>query len=289
MTRNEHRIAFAGFLSKMDERFIGGIYAALKSQYARFVEDYKRNGQAHALHVLNSKVMETPVAMSVMKVYRQAGVYMAQKTLSSLNKQGVLRSADARKAMQLRDTKNTLTKIRLKYATFGFNEEWVAQMIEYFRLHLLEKVAVGVTQTTRDTILSKLEQATAEGWSNDQIVSEIYNLQEIRNRARMIVRTETVRAANYGVLLGADKYDYEVEKEWLAVHDNRTRRTHRHGTGVDGETRQVDGTFSNGLKFPGDPDGPASETIFCRCTLLINAVRDARGRLIPKQRTLIAA
>jgi hypothetical protein len=290
MTRNEHRLAFSSFLSRMDERFIGGIYAALKSQYKRFRDDYVTNGKEHAVFALNSRVMNPNMAEAVTKVYKQAGVYMAQKTLSNLNKTGVLsaRNGKTRKQILNKHFRAIGKETELKYSTFGFNDEWVSQMIAYFRMHLLEKVAVGITETTRQIILNKLEQATEQGWSNDQIVAEIYNLPEIRNRARMIVRTETVRAANFGVLQGAEKYDYEVEKEWLSVHDNRTRATHRHGTGVDGETRDVDGTFSNGLKFPGDPDGPASETISCRCTLLINPVRDARGRLIPKQR-LIAA
>jgi uncharacterized protein with gpF-like domain len=159
-------------------------------------------------------------------------------------------------------------------------------------MHLLNKAVIKVSQTTRDHILRVLEEATVEGWSNEQIIKRIWESpearEEVRNRARKIVRTETVRAANYGVLLGADKYEYEIEKEWLSVNDNRTRTSHRHGSGVDGERRDPEGTFSNGLRFPGDPAAPASETINCRCRIVMVAKRDARGRLIPKQVSIAA-
>lgn len=51
----------------------------------------------------------------------------------------------------------------------------------------------------------------------------------------------------------------------LAALDSRTRGSHRH---LDGETVKLDAEFSNGLKYPGDPDGPASEVYNCRCTLV---------------------
>lgn len=43
----------------------------------------------------------------------------------------------------------------------------------------------------------------------------------------------------------------------------RTRESHRR---VDGEIRELDEKFSNGLMFPGDPNGSAAEVVNCRCT-----------------------
>lgn len=53
-----------------------------------------------------------------------------------------------------------------------------------------------------------------------------------------------------------------VLKQWDATLDGRTRPSHAR---IDGEIRETDEEYSNGLMFPGDPSGPAEEVIFCRC------------------------
>ncbi len=50
--------------------------------------------------------------------------------------------------------------------------------------------------------------------------------------------------------------------------DKKTRPSHQR---VDGEIREIDERFSNGLMFPGDPEGSAGEVINCRCVLLQRA------------------
>lgn len=57
-------------------------------------------------------------------------------------------------------------------------------------------------------------------------------------------------------------------KQWDATLDGNTRDSHRR---VDGEIRELDEKFSNGLMRPGDPDGGASEVINCRCACLTRA------------------
>lgn len=64
------------------------------------------------------------------------------------------------------------------------------------------------------------------------------------------------RAQGMGVRLG---------QEWLATLDERTRSSHRQ---LDGERVEVGGKFSNGCRYPGDPQAPYSETCNCRCTLV---------------------
>ncbi len=63
--------------------------------------------------------------------------------------------------------------------------------------------------------------------------------------------------------MGAD-----IVKQWDSTMDGRTRSSHRH---VDGEIRELDETFSNGLKYPGDPSCGAAEVVNCRCALLERA------------------
>lgn len=55
----------------------------------------------------------------------------------------------------------------------------------------------------------------------------------------------------------------EMEQQWVATLDDRTRSTHRW---LHGEVRSEEGTYSNGLRFPGDPMGDPEEVYNCRCT-----------------------
>jgi hypothetical protein len=57
----------------------------------------------------------------------------------------------------------------------------------------------------------------------------------------------------------------ELQKQWMATLDSRTRDSHRE---LDGEKADIDGRFSNGLSYPEDPTGPASEVWNCRCTMV---------------------
>ena len=50
--------------------------------------------------------------------------------------------------------------------------------------------------------------------------------------------------------------------------DKKTRTSHAH---VDGEIRELEEKFSNGLLYPSDPKGKAEEVINCRCALLQRA------------------
>lgn len=296
MTRADHKTRFTQLLNRMEVRFVAGVYKALRGQYLKVIADIRTYGIDQARANLTYQIMNHQMQPAVLKIYKDAGRYMAGRTLSGLKKFKNKTNRQEKTINHLGDFTNMVNKgaelggsptsndYSIKYNTFGYNDEWVRDIVNFFQMYLLEKAVIAVSNTTRDKILAVLAQATEEGWSNEQIVTALSNLDEIRGRARMIVRTETVRAANFGVLLGADKYDFETEKQWLAIEDSRTRHSHRL---VDQQSRDMEDKFSNGLRFPGDPEGSTKETINCRCTLLVNAKRDERGRLIPKQRQTI--
>lgn len=68
--------------------------------------------------------------------------------------------------------------------------------------------------------------------------------------------------------VAAKKKGADVVRQWDSTLDGRTRQSHRH---VDGEIRELDEKFSNGLRFAGDPNGSAAEVINCRCVTLTRA------------------
>lgn len=86
-----------------------------------------------------------------------------------------------------------------------------------------------------------------------------------KNKAKRIVRTEGHRiteTAAHNAQLKAKDRGADVVKIWDAALDAKTRDSHAR---VDGEIRELDKKFSNGLMFPGDPSGKAAEVINCRC------------------------
>lgn len=105
------------------------------------------------------------------------------------------------------------------------------------------------------------------------------------NNAYRIYQTETTRVnneANIESMEKAQNYGLNIKKKWIATLDDRTRNSHKH---LDGQVRPVGQTFSNGLMYPGDPEGPPGEVINCRCTMITevdgykdaNQYRRARG------------
>lgn len=91
------------------------------------------------------------------------------------------------------------------------------------------------------------------------------------NRAMRIARTEghgvQVQAA-VDVQHKAKEKGADIVKQWDAALDKRTRDSHRQ---VDGEIRELDEPFSNGMMHPSDPAGGAAEVVNCRCALLQRA------------------
>lgn len=80
-------------------------------------------------------------------------------------------------------------------------------------------------------------------------------------------RTAVTGAENAGrrdAFERAERMGIDMEQEWRATLDMRTRHSHRQ---LDGERRPVGEAFSNGCEYPGDPSGPAEEIWNCRCSI----------------------
>lgn len=130
------------------------------------------------------------------------------------------------------------------------------------------RFAYEVNQTTENDLRRTLKAALDGGSTVAQIKKEVQRIfgyaEGFRNER--IARTETISATNYGALEAIKQSGIvDVKKEWIATLDNRTRESH---ADIDGEAVGIDDVFSNGLQFPGDPDGEAEEVINCRCTIV---------------------
>ncbi|MEY8366285.1 phage minor head protein [Anaerovoracaceae bacterium 41-7] len=128
-----------------------------------------------------------------------------------------------------------------------------------------------VNQLKKD-IQSEISRGIATGLSYSVMARNIDSKANVGfNKAMRIARTEghgvQVQAAN-DAQHAAKRMGADVVKQWDAALDGRTRDSHRI---LDGEIRELDEPFSNGMMYPSDPSGGAAEVVNCRCALLQRA------------------
>ena len=121
-------------------------------------------------------------------------------------------------------------------------------------------------------ITAQVSRGIATGASFQQMAKQLSKVSDIGfNNAVRIARTEghriQVQSAMDACYKAKDK-GADVVKQWDSTLDGRTRPSHQR---VDGEIRELDEKFSNGLMYPGDSSGRAAEVVNCRCALLQRA------------------
>jgi hypothetical protein len=123
-------------------------------------------------------------------------------------------------------------------------------------------------------ITAQVSRSISTGVSFQQTAKQLANYTRIGyNNAVRIARTEGHRiqcSATHDAAQQAKDRGADIVKMWDATLDGKTRESH---VAVDGQIREVDEAFSNGLMFPGDPAGGAAEVINCRCAYLQKARR----------------
>lgn len=129
-------------------------------------------------------------------------------------------------------------------------------------------LAWGKSQITKQVTGGILQGESIKHLS-DRLQKNIPNMN--RDSAIRAARTAVTGAQNAG---RQDSYDaavkmgIEMEKQWLATLDGRTRHDH---AVADGQTVAEDKPFDVGgyeLMYPGDPSGPGHEIYNCRCTMI---------------------
>jgi hypothetical protein len=101
-----------------------------------------------------------------------------------------------------------------------------------------------------------------------------YTQRYIKYRAEVIGRTEALRAVHQGneemyrqaIAAGTIDAD-QIERNWVTRLDGRERETHLLLNGQKRGWQQPWVTRHGVIRYPGDPEAPAEETIQCRCAL----------------------
>ena len=164
---------------------------------------------------------------------------------------------------------------------FPINQEQVAEAIQHdTKISTKKNTKTGKLYASlgeditdlKKKIAGEISRGFAGSMSYAKIVANIALISGIpKNNAMTIARTEMHRIqtkASMDTCYKAREKRAEVIKIWDSTLDGKTRDSHMR---VDGEQKELDEKFSNGLLYPGDPDGQAKEVINCRCALLQKA------------------
>ena len=139
---------------------------------------------------------------------------------------------------------------------------------------LFERIFIA-SQATMARVEQSIMNILLDGYKSGKGINYVAN--ELTRRfdqlttweSKRIARTEIHNAHNRGTM---DKYqEFGVEYTmWITAHDDRVRGLKETDTAdhveLDGQIIRLGDTYSNGLKYPGDTDGPIEEWINCRCS-----------------------
>lgn len=267
--RREYSQTYIHQQNRLERKYVRQIFNALHDQVQAFVDDMNARSLQAAESRLHVTISNEGLMQAIRDLHVESGLFFGRRSYYEIR-----RSA----------------KRKVEKAGFGMNAEWTQAIINWFAQELFALVS-NITETTRQQILKVLSQAVEEGWSNDQIVKALQSPELLAWRARLIARTELGKGAFIGRKLAADDSEWEVEKEWVAANDHRTRHSHRT---VDGDVIPVENKFQvqtpkGGVELmegPGDPSASAANICNCRCSMSTRAKRDENGRLIPKTKVI---
>lgn len=162
----------------------------------------------------------------------------------------------------------------------GLNAKQIEAVDNYRRL-LEMNSAASLNRTLRDRRFDPTVEnsvRTGNGLTNDQIERIVarYASRQLDYRAKMIARTEAMRAVNEAseeafrqAIDAGDIDESKLKRTWVTAQDERVRGSHR---SMNGQVRSLDTPFVSGdgynLRYPGDYNAPASEVIHCRCIVI---------------------
>jgi HK97 family phage portal protein len=154
---------------------------------------------------------------------------------------------------------------------FGISFDVEAAFAQEFVAARSNQLSGKVTATTYDAIKAEMAEGVGLGEDIPTIAKRIQEVfaQATKMRSTRIARTEVISAFNGSSTEVMRNLGQEMVggQEWIATVDGRVRASHAE---ADGQVVALGQMFMVGgysLEYPGDPAGPSSEVVNCRCTV----------------------
>ena len=128
--------------------------------------------------------------------------------------------------------------------------------------------SVSQIVTVPGTFFDSISTVIKNGLDSNATLADITkNIRGVTDRLSQSQAERIARTSGGGSFEAGQQQAYRdagIKKhEWLSSRDAKVRDSHAM---IDGEVVEIGEPFSNGLDFPLDPSGSASEVINCRCT-----------------------
>ena len=238
------------------ERAVGKYFRQLKQEVLDNLDEYWSEYQLLQGHI---DLILAPVQDSHEQYYKILAKHDS--------KEYHLGEKEAQRLIQYTNELSAQKGIRQFFKTKIKNNNGLFGTIRWTEEDLLNKVFIA-SQQTLARVTSDLNQIITEGYTSGKGINIVANMLTRRFdqletwEAKRIARTEIHNSHNQGVMRIYDEVGVEYT-QWIAASDDRVRESHEE---INGEIIRLGDQYSNGLRYPGDTEGPIEEWINCRCS-----------------------
>jgi hypothetical protein len=276
--KNYHRQVEAKRMA-IEKKYLPKFVKLFKQQIRHFLSNAKNSNLQTAFAQLSNTTNNAELFTLLQNLYAECISKIAYPIYTNLYKE---------------QSKEFARQKAFQTGAMGSNEVFTAFVLEYLNQYGLTLIN-WIDKTTKDTILQLITEGINSGLSTPQIADNIFNsgLTQLY-RAQRIVRTESTRAANAGIMNAGRQQRFKVWKVWISMGDGRERSfgkkdNYSHLILDNSRVEEFEPFKQIGLNGveavamqPGDITAPMDFTINCRCVIGFESQRDANGKLIRK-------